>query len=89
MLLMSLLSGAITMPNGSALPASKIAKFSKHEWQARRWEWVDPKSDMEAKILSVRAGLMAPQHMQQLSVGHAPDTRGRIDRGGDEQRAVA
>lgn len=60
---MALLSGAITMPNGSALPAAKIAKFSKHEWQARRWEWVDPKSDMEAKILSVRAGLMAPQDL--------------------------
>lgn len=60
---MALLSGAITMPNGSALPAAKFAKFSKHEWQARRWEWVDPKSDMEAKILSVRAGLMAPQDL--------------------------
>lgn len=59
----SLLAGAITMPNGSALPASKQAKFRAHEWQPRRWEWVDPKSDMEAKILSVRAGLMAPQDL--------------------------
>lgn len=59
----SLLMGAITMPNGSALPASKIAKFSRHEWQPRRWEWVDPKSDMEAKILAVRAGLMSPQDL--------------------------
>jgi lambda family phage portal protein len=60
---MALLSGAITMPNGSALPAAKAAKFAKHEWQPRRWEWVDPKSDMEAKILSVKAGLMAPQDL--------------------------
>lgn len=60
---MALLSGAIVMPNGSALPASKLAKFSKHEWQPRRWEWVDPKGDMDAKILSVRAGLMAPQDL--------------------------
>ena len=60
---MALLSGAITMPNGSALPAAKAAKFAKHEWQARRWEWVDPKNDMEAKILSVKAGLMAPQDL--------------------------
>lgn len=60
---MALLSGVLTMPNGSALPASKLAKFNKHEWQPRRWEWVDPKSDMEAKILSVRAGLMAPQDL--------------------------
>jgi len=59
----SLLSGAITLNNGSALPASKIAKFKKHEWQARRWDWVDPKGDMEAKILSVKAGLISPQDL--------------------------
>lgn len=59
----ALLTGAITMPNGSALPASKISKFSRHEWQPRRWEWVDPKSDMEAKILAVKAGLMSPQDL--------------------------
>lgn len=60
---MALLSSAITMPNGSALPAAKFAKFSRHEWQPRRWEWVDPQSDMQAKILAVRAGLMAPQDL--------------------------
>lgn len=60
---MALLSGVITMPNGSALPAGKIAKFSAHEWQARRWEWVDPQSDMNAKILAVKAGLIAPQDL--------------------------
>jgi lambda family phage portal protein len=59
----ALLAGAITMPNGSALPSSKLAKFLRHEWQPRRWEWVDPKADMEAKILAVRAGLMAPQDL--------------------------
>ena len=59
----ALIMGAITMPNGSALPAAKLAKFGKHEWQARRWEWVDPKGDMEAKILAVKAGLMAPQDL--------------------------
>lgn len=59
----ALLSGAIVLPNGSALPAAKMAKFRAHEWQGRRWEWVDPKTDMEAKILSVRAGLMAPQDL--------------------------
>lgn len=60
---MALLSGAITMPNGSALPASKLDKFSRHEWQPRRWEWVDPKADTEANILKVRAGLMSPQDL--------------------------
>ena len=59
----ALLMGAIKMPSGSVLPAAKIDKFSKHEWQPRRWEWVDPKGDMEAKILAVKAGLMAPQDL--------------------------
>lgn len=59
----ALLSGAITMPNGSALPAAKLGKFARHEWQPRRWDWVDPKADTEASILKVRAGLMAPQDL--------------------------
>ena len=59
----SLLAGSITMPNGSALPAAKAAKFSKHEWQPRRWEWVDPQADMNAKILAVKAGIMSPQDL--------------------------
>jgi len=59
----ALLMGAITMPNGSPLPASKLAKFSRHDWQPRRWEWVDPKGDMEAKILAVKAGIMSPQDL--------------------------
>ncbi len=60
---MALLSGAITMPNGAALPYAKLAKFRRHEWQPRRWEWVDPKNDMEAKILGVKAGLISPQDL--------------------------
>lgn len=66
---MALLSGAITMPNGSALPYAKLAKFSRHEWQPRRWDWVDPKNDMEAKILGVKAGLISPQDLS-ASMGY-------------------
>jgi len=62
-LTMALASGQITMPNGSALPLAKRDKFSTHQWQPRRWEWVDPKGDMDAKVLSVKAGLMAPQDL--------------------------
>jgi lambda family phage portal protein len=57
----ALLSNAIVLDNGSALPGTKYSKFAAHEWQPRRWDWVDPKKDMEAKIMAVRAGLMAPQ----------------------------
>lgn len=68
-LTMALATGQITMPNGSALPAAKRAKFARHEWQPRRWEWVDPKSDMEAKVLGVKAGLMSPQDLS-ASMGY-------------------
>lgn len=57
----ALLSGAIVLDNGSSLPGSKYKKFIAHQWQPRRWEWVDPKNDMEAKILGVKAGLLSPQ----------------------------
>lgn len=60
---MALLSGQIVMPNGSPLPASKFDKFAAHEWQPRRWEWVDPQNDMNAKILAVTAGLIPPQDL--------------------------
>lgn len=75
---MALLSGAITMPNGSALPSSKLAKFSAHQWQGRRWEWVDPRNDIEAKILAVKAGLMAPQDLAAQLGQDFNDTMGKI-----------
>jgi lambda family phage portal protein len=59
----SLMKGLIVMPGGSALPAAKADKFRAHQWQARRWDWVDPKADTEANILKVRAGLMSPQDL--------------------------
>jgi lambda family phage portal protein len=59
----SLTGNAITMPNGSALPMAKRQKFAAREYQPRRWEWVDPKGDIEAKVLMVKAGLMAPQDL--------------------------
>jgi len=58
-----LLKGLILMPNGSALPAAKLDKFRAHQWQPRRWDWVDPKADTEANILKVKAGLMSPQDL--------------------------
>lgn len=59
-MVMSLLSNAITMPNGNPLPA---AKFAAHDWLGRRWEWVDPLKDMNARIAGVGAGLVAPQDL--------------------------
>lgn len=59
-LAMALLNGAITMPNGSPLPAAKRDKFAAHSWQGRRWAWVDPMKDIEASLVAIRAGLQSP-----------------------------
>lgn len=56
----SLLSGAILLPNGSALPAAKRQKFMAHEFQGRRWQWVDPLKDITASVLAIENGLASP-----------------------------
>ncbi len=44
----SLLSGKVINTNGNAIPASRLGKFLEVEWQARRWEWVDPLKEEKA-----------------------------------------
>jgi len=39
---------AITNRNGRPLPFERITKFLEHEWQPRRWEWIDPLKDTSA-----------------------------------------
>jgi lambda family phage portal protein len=53
----ALLSGAIKLPNGSALPIAKFDKFNAGKWQGRRWQWVDPMKDVQANILAINNGL--------------------------------
>lgn len=57
----ALLNGAITMPNGSALPLAKLDKFSAHTFTGRRWAWVDPLKDIEAARLAIQTGISSPQ----------------------------
>lgn len=38
------------------LPMRKFDKFNSPEYIGRRWAWVDPRSDIEAKILELKAG---------------------------------
>jgi lambda family phage portal protein len=52
----SLLMGAIKLKGGSPLPATKFEKFSQHNFQGRRWNWVDPQADLEAAVLAVNNG---------------------------------
>lgn len=60
--LTSMLSfGLATMPNGSTLPAAKREKFAAHTFQGRRWQWVDPKKDIDASLAALDAGITSPQ----------------------------
>ena len=54
-------ANAITMPNDSPLPVAKAEKFRVHEWQPRRWTWVDPMKDIEAARLAIKSGVASPQ----------------------------
>lgn len=58
---LALLKGQIILPNGSALPASKIDKFKQHQWQGRRWAWVDPLKDIQSAREAVRSCVASPQ----------------------------
>lgn len=57
---LALLNSALTMPNGAPLPAAKRDKFLAHQWQGRRWQWVDPVKDINASLIAIRAGLTSP-----------------------------
>jgi lambda family phage portal protein len=60
---MSLLRGAVRLPTGSALPASKLDKFLAHMWQGRRWQWVDPEKDVNAAVTALANKLASPQQI--------------------------
>ena len=56
----ALLSSALLLPNGSALPAVKKQKFLAHKFLGRRWQWVDPLKDINAAIIARNNGLASP-----------------------------
>ena len=47
----SLAARAITNRDGVPLPVDRIEKFIEHEWQPRRWDWIDPLKDTTADSL--------------------------------------
>jgi lambda family phage portal protein len=54
----SLLANALTMPNGSALPAVKVDKFKEGlSFTARGWDWVDPLKEVNAAKVAIQEGL--------------------------------
>lgn len=55
---MSLLSGAITLANGSALPVTGFDKFRAGlQYVPRGWDWVDPAKEVAAAVDAIDQGL--------------------------------
>lgn len=57
----ALLSGRIKTEKGNRpLDPSKLAMYSKVSWQARRWDWIDPRADSDAAVTSKNNFLKSP-----------------------------
>lgn len=59
----ALLKNSITDVKGRILPASKISKFTHHVFLGRRWQWVDPLRDSNAKVLLLKNKLQSPYNI--------------------------
>lgn len=55
----ALLSGRIKV-RGRALPADKLEAFKDVAWQGRRWQWIDPRADVDAAVESKNNMLASP-----------------------------
>lgn len=50
----------IRLPNGGTLRADQLDKYREIKWQPRRWQWVDPRADVDAAIKSKNSFLASP-----------------------------
>jgi lambda family phage portal protein len=55
------------------LPVSKFEKFNVFVWQGRRWPWVDPFKDAQARVLEIDNGLNSYSGVMR-ELGRDPDT---------------
>jgi lambda family phage portal protein len=75
----SLMAGAIKLPNGSALPVSKFAKFNAASWKPRRWPWVDPLKDVQADTLAIKHRLKSRRQVIAEAGGDLEEVDSEID----------
>ena len=66
----ALLSGRIAV-GGTAVPAARRDKYRAVRWQGRRWAWVDPVKDVQARRESQK-GLMTSPSEAILETGRDP-----------------
>lgn len=68
---MAFLSGQLP-----TLPVSKYDKYNVAVWQGRRWAWVDPLKDVQAKVIEIGNGLASYSSVMR-ELGRDPDTTWR------------
>lgn len=49
--------------NGKPLKAERLSKYRQVSWQPRRWEWIDPRADMDAAERSKNNLLASPSQI--------------------------
>jgi lambda family phage portal protein len=66
----------IPTAQGGTLRAENLAKYSQITWQPRRWQWIDPRADVEAAIKSKNNLLASPGQIMREQ-GKDPDNTWR------------
>ena len=56
----ALLRRKIVTDDGLALPVANIAKYEAVIWQPRRWQWIDPRADVDGAVESKNNFLASP-----------------------------
>ncbi|WOH61913.1 phage portal protein [Bradyrhizobium sp. BWC-3-1] len=82
----SLVAGRIAYKN-KPLQASKIDQYSEVSWQPRRWQWIDPRADVDAAVESKNNFLKSPGEIireqgsdpQTVWIETARDMRAQVD----------
>lgn len=63
-LLRALLKGIrVAGTNGATLRPDRVEKYRAHEWQARRWDWVDPDKDSKTAARDIANKIKSPSQV--------------------------
>jgi len=49
--------------NGATLRPERIEKYREHDWQARRWDWVDPDKDSKTAARDIANKIKSPSQV--------------------------
>ena len=82
----ALLSSRILV-SGRPLKAERLERYSRISWQGRRWQWIDPRADVDAAVSAKNNGLVSPSTIireqgrdpQSVWAEAARDVRAMID----------